>query len=543
MILCPARALSPYRFAIAGRRWPFSLHADLFLNLNFYFLLYAAVTVDAGMRQLYRGRFCWGNCIDGLFSLCLFSFLSVNSIEKIVPVGLKHFASIPLAITMVFVSTSLSAETLVEFSMDEAPLDEGVGTCVYGATEAEKPFFLGLTEEGQSTVETGPGEFGEKAEHFALTGPRGQFVSWFGIVRHILRTGWPHRGRLLIQNTYSTGLTDCHTQTVSINGGGDFFAELSALPDEVIPLVLVRVYGVVRGENEGQPVVEADYVRVWHFYQFNFMDYGVDHSNPEWRERIKLPEEETIYHIGVSRKYYEERLGPTDDERREIQEYHNRQTELDFQREPFGPLNPSEKYKPSEWEEDYFNDFSENERVTLQTKPGELPASTFELVGHVGRRVTWFGIVREVIPHGLGKRGGKLLIENKYFDGRSDEKLQTVSIRGRGNFVGEVSNLSKELEPLMLVRIYGRVLREENGVPVVKIKFLRGWHIGQYNFADYGEDHSDPRWAKQLHLKPDEPVHQDNVSAQYYIDRLGPSDEQAKKIRADFKWKEERKRE
>jgi hypothetical protein len=383
-------------------------------------------------------------------------------------VGSKHFASIPLAITMLFVSSSLRAETLVEFSMDEAPLENGVGTCVYGPTEVEKPFFLALGEEGQSTIETGPGELGDTAEHLTLADHRGQFVSWFGIVRHIYRTGWPHRGRLLIQNTYSSGLTDCHTQTVSINGGGDFEGELSDLPDDIIPLVLVRVYGVVRGETEGRPVIEADHVRVWHFFQFNFMEYGVDHSNPKWRERIKLPPDETIYHIGVSRRYYEERLGPTPEEWREIQGYHGRQTELEFERQRFS-LEPSANYKPSEWEKEYFDDFSENERVTVQTKPGELPASTFELVGHLNRRVSWFGIVREVTPDGIGKRGGKLLIENKYFKGSGDEKLQTVSIRGCGNFVAEVSNLSEELAPLLLVRIYGRVLREENGVPVVKI--------------------------------------------------------------------------
>jgi hypothetical protein len=486
------------------------------------------------------GVFAGATAIDGLFPFCLFSFLSVNLIEKIVAVGFKDFPSIPLAITLLFVSSSLCAETLVEFSMDKTPLENAVGTCEYGPADVEKPFFIRLSEEGQSTIETKPGELGEMVEHFTLAGHRGQFVSWFGIVRHIYRTGWPHRGRLLLQNTYFSGFTDCHTQTVEINGGGDFEAELSSLPDDIIPLVLVRVYGVVRGENEGRPVIEADYVRVWHFFQFNFMDYGADHSNPEWRKRIKLPEGERIYHIGVSPKYYEERLGPTFEEWREIREYHRRQTELEFEREGLGPLDPSPNYQPSEWEKDYFDDFPENERVTVQTKPGELPASTFELMGHLDRRVSWFGIVREVTPDGIGKRSGKLLIENKYFKGVGDAKLQTVSIQGRGNFVGEVSNLSEELAPMLLVRIYGRVLREENGVPVVKIIFLRGWHIGQYNFDDYGEDHGDPRWTKRLHLKSGEPVHQIKVSPEYYIDRLGPSDDQSQKIRDHFKWHNDR---
>lgn len=453
---------------------------------------------------------------------------------------LKHVPSLLVAFTMISVAIPLDGETIVEFSMDEAPLGGmAVGTCEYGPTDIEKPFFLRLGEEGQSTIETKPGELGDKGESFTLHGHQGQFVSWFGIVRHIMRIGWPHSGRLLLQNTYFAGLTDCHTQTVEINGGGDFGADVSDLPDDVIPLVLARVYGVVREGNDGHSVINADYVRVWHFFQFNFMDFGVDHSNPKWRSRIKLPPDERIYHIGVSSKYYDERLGPSAEEWREIREFHHHETELEFEREGLEPLDPSANYKPSEWEKDYFDDFPANERVTVQTKPGEVPASTFALVGHLDRRVSWFGIVREVTPNAIGKRGGTLLIENKYFKGAGDEKLQTVSARGGGNFLAEVSNFSKELTPLMLVRIYGRVLREENGVPVVKVKFLRGWHIGQYNFDDYGEDHTDPRWTKNIHLKPSKPIHQNTVSAEYYIDRLAPTPDQAQKIREHFKWLKE----
>lgn len=454
---------------------------------------------------------------------------------------LKHVVSLILVSMIVSVATPLDAESVVEFSMDEAPLAGlAVGTCEYVPTDIEKPFFLRLGEQGQSTIETKPGELGEKGKSFTLHGHQGQFVSWFGIVRHIMRIGWPHCGRLLIQNTYFGEWTDCHTQTVEINGGGDFAAEVSDLPDDVIPLVLVRVYGVVREGDEGRPVIDADYVRVWHFFQFNFMDFGVDHSNPEWRNRIKLPPDESIYHIGVSPKYYEERLGPTAEEWDEIHEFHRRETELEFEREGLEPLDPSPNYRPTDWEKDYFEDFPENERVTVQSKPEENPASTFQLKGHLGQRVSWFGIVREVTPNAIGKRGGALLIENKYFKGSGDEKLQTVSIRGGGSFVAEVSNFSKELTPLMLVRVYGRVLREENGVPVVKVKFLRGWHIGQYNFDDYGEDHTDPRWTKSIHLKPGEPIHQDAVSAEYYIDRLSPTPEQTQKVREHFRWLNER---
>jgi len=100
------------------------------------------------------GVFAGATAIDDLLLCVFFSFLFVNSIEKIVPVGLKHFASIPLAIAILFVSSSLCAETLVEFSMDKAPLEDGVGTCEYGPTEVEKSFDMRLSEDGLSTIET-----------------------------------------------------------------------------------------------------------------------------------------------------------------------------------------------------------------------------------------------------------------------------------------------------------------------------------------------------------------------------------------------------
>jgi hypothetical protein len=427
--------------------------------------------------------------------------------------------------------------TLVEFSIDEAPLSDGaVGTCEYGPTDTEKPFLLRLSEEGRSTIETRPDEWGEP-QHFTLHGHQGEFVSWFGIVRHITRIGWPHHGRLLLQNTYFSQYTDCHTQTVEINGGGDFQAELSDLPDDVIPLVLVRVYGVVRQEIDGCPVISAEYVRVWHFFQFNFMDFGLDHSNPEWRNRIKLDPGERIYHIGVSPTYYAERLGPTSEQWQEIREYHRAQTELEFQREGFDPLDSSTHYKPTESEADYVDLIPEKDRITVKSRPDEPVQSSFQLKGDLDRRVSWFGIVREVTPDGLGKRGGRLLIENKYFNGNKDEKLQTVSIHGGGDFLADVTNLSEELAPMLLVRVYGRVVREENGVPVVKVRFLRGWHIGQYNFDDYGEDHSNPRWTKNRQLRPGEVVHQTKMSADYYNRYLGVNETEANKIREIFKWR------
>lgn len=431
---------------------------------------------------------------------------------------------------------SVQGNTLVEFSMDKEPLWGAVGTCEYAPTKTEDVFFGRLSEERQSTIEIPPGQWDDKGQKFNVHGHEGEFVSWLGIVRHIARMGWPPFGRLLIQNTYFAGVTDCHTQTVEINGAGDFTAELDDFPDDLIPLVLVRVYGRVTGEIDGCPILQADYVRVWHFFQFNFMDYGVDHSNPEWRSRIKLPEDERIYHIGVSRKYYAERLGPTADQWSEINEYHRRQTEMEFEPQGREPYEPSATYQPTESEKDWMQPIPEKEWITVQSRPDEPNRSNFQLNGELQRIVSWFGIVREVTPDGIGKRGGRLLIENKYFNGTKSEKLQTVSIYGAGTFLAEVTNLSEELEPLLLVRVYGRVVRGENGLPVVKVRYLRGWHIAQYNFDDYGEDHTEPRWTKNRHLPAGEPLRQDKVSADYYVNSLGANDEEAKKIRKLYEW-------
>ena len=78
---------------------------------------------------------------------------------------------------------------------------------------------------------------------------------------------------------------------------------LQSFPRDIIPLVLVRVYGVVTGEREKRSVIKADYVRVWHWFRFNFMDFGEDHSNPEWKKRQNLPPDALIYDL-MSQDYY-----------------------------------------------------------------------------------------------------------------------------------------------------------------------------------------------------------------------------------------------
>ena len=241
-------------------------------------------------------------------------------------------------------ATSGLGATIVEFSIDKAPLGGlAVGTCEYLPTATEKPFYNRLSEADQSTFN---GSRGGKRT-FKLAGHDGKFVSWFGIVREINRE--PDSVTLLIQNTYFDGLTDCHIQTVDIYGAGDFGIKLSQVPEELIPLVLIRVYGVVTGKHENRPVVAADYLRVWHFGQFNFMDFGKDRSNPKWRKSIHLPPgDKMIYHMGVSPQYYADRLGGMHEQWEQIAAFHRGQTDLEFEPEGISPLEPSADYKPTE---------------------------------------------------------------------------------------------------------------------------------------------------------------------------------------------------
>lgn len=192
-----------------------------------------------------------------------------------------------------------------EFSSDR----EGYGgTCDYSPTELEKTWFNRLSKKDRITLQTTTDE--KYQSKFLLAGHRDQFVSWWGIVRDIKRVPNGKGATLLIQNTYDDGQTDCNRQTVQIYGAGDFEADLTELPQDIIPLVLVRVYGVVTGEREKRSVIKADYVRVWHWFRFNFMDFGEDHSNPEWKKRQNLPPDALIYDL-MSQDYYLQRLGPT----------------------------------------------------------------------------------------------------------------------------------------------------------------------------------------------------------------------------------------
>jgi hypothetical protein len=364
-----------------------------------------------------------------------------------------------------------------------------------------------------------------------LQGHRNQFVSWWGIVRDIKRNQHGRGGRLLIENKYFHRYTDCNFQTISINGGGDFDSDLMDIPEDLVPLILVRVYGIVREDSSGRPLIKAEYVRAWH--QFRFTDFGEDRGNPEWKKDAKLVPDENPYMIKDGGTYYRDHLAPTTQQLGILRPFYQKRTMIEFANIPLETWGETGLYEPTEVEKRFFDKLGRDAQSTVKSKGGEPFQSNFQLRGHVGQFVSWFGIVREV-AHEVSRCGGSLLIENKYFQMGKEDPPQTVSINGGGNFRAQLTSFTENL-PLSLVRVYGTVVREDNALPIVQAEYIRVWRWGEFDFDDYGADDADPRWKKNIKLKPNDPVHQAQLSAEYYIERLGPSADQGQAIKEFFK--------
>lgn len=197
-----------------------------------------------------------------------------------------------------------AAEPIVEVSERLPNPNPGMlGTMVYPPTEKEKPFLEKLPA-GEAKM----GGVGEK-EPYSMTGKVGKPVGWFGIVREKSYDKKRDVTRLLLEMKYFDGLTDLHIQVVSINGAGDFAAELKGKAETIPMLSLVRIYGKVGKEEKEIPEVVPEYVRVWDWGLFTFMDYGTDKSNPKWVKLRKVTGDD-VYKPYPNEKFYEDRLGP-----------------------------------------------------------------------------------------------------------------------------------------------------------------------------------------------------------------------------------------
>ncbi|MHC4862091.1 MAG: hypothetical protein ACYTDY_18580, partial [Planctomycetota bacterium] len=189
--------------------------------------------------------------------------------------------------------------TPVEHAKRVEPEKGVLGTRGYTPTPREKPFLEKL-EKGERAT-------GSMFRDFSREGKDGKYVSWFGIARQIREGVEGKRTYLVVEMKYFDGLTDTHQQIVSINGAGDFRANLVGTSLGIRLLSLVRVYGVVK-EEDSVRTVSAEYVRHFDWGTFAFMPYGKDKGNPDWRKHLTVPVDKA-YGARPTTRYYEARLG------------------------------------------------------------------------------------------------------------------------------------------------------------------------------------------------------------------------------------------
>lgn len=190
--------------------------------------------------------------------------------------------------------------TRVEFSAPLPPPANGaLGTTFYAATKSEKE----LTKEWTEKELAADSDDVDSLQQFGA-----KRVSWFGIVREVSADTEKAETELLVEMKYFDGLTDTHLQIVSIYGAGDFRVVIPGVEHKIERLSLVRIYGKVEANPGAVPKLTADYVRVWNWGLFAFMDYGKDKSNPQWIKLRKVAADD-MYSSSPNRRYYEQRLG------------------------------------------------------------------------------------------------------------------------------------------------------------------------------------------------------------------------------------------
>jgi hypothetical protein len=169
-------------------------------------------------------------------------------------------------------------------------------------------------------------------------------------------------------------------------------------------------------------------------------------------------------------------------------------------------------FQPSEMEKEFTRDWKKEELQSGSQK-------TESLRGKPGRRIAWFGIVREVKEDKPGDVT-RLLVEMKYFDGLTDLHQQIVSINGAGDFRVVVPGIGHKIKRLELVRACGAVASEKDKIPEVKAEYVRCWDWGQFAFMPYGQDKSNPEWVK-LRKRETIAVYESRPEEQYYEELLG----------------------
>jgi len=214
-----------------------------------------------------------------------------------------------LMCSLVFAGESTHQKVTIEFSKP-MPWRGVLGTMLYQPTAREKTSLKKVTEKPIDFLPhiKRPKENLIPMDKYHLKDQIGEYVGWFGIVRDISWDKEKNTSSLLLEHKYFDGLTDLHLQIVSIYGAGDFIATLPGKVDNVPMLSLVRVYGKASKGKDGLPTITSEYIRLWDWGLFSFMDYGKDRTTPKWLKLRKLSGKRA-YSSRPTKKFYEERLG------------------------------------------------------------------------------------------------------------------------------------------------------------------------------------------------------------------------------------------
>lgn len=176
-------------------------------------------------------------------------------------------------------------------------------------------------------------------------------------------------------------------------------------------------------------------------------------------------------------------------------------------------------YRPTPKEAPFYKRLSASEQATGST------TAEYSIRGKQGRYVSWSGVVRGVAAAKPG--ASTLLLEQKAFDGFTDCHIMLVSFAGSGDFRATFVPGRETIQPLSLVRIYGRVTGEINGMPEVSAEYLRVWPWMTFTFTDLGPKNSgNPEWTKLCQLcKPGERIYNPFPDRRYYTLTLGEPQE------------------
>lgn len=250
---------------------------------------------------------------------------------------MKHFRAF---VTLVFflgcgcvlAEDAAKPQVIIEVSKPLPPA-QSLGTAGYGPLEKEGEYLKKVTElplnlwpavelprPRNITDEQWKKLQEERAEEeagtiavkdYQLAKQDGKYVGWFGIVRRIDWNEKTGTTSLLLEHKYFDGLTDLHMHIVSIHGAGDFHVDIPSHVQTIPLLGLIRVYGQVTTEKKEDAEIAhitPQYIRVWDWGLFTFMDYGLDKSNPDWVKLRKVSGHD-VYSPRPTLKFYEERLG------------------------------------------------------------------------------------------------------------------------------------------------------------------------------------------------------------------------------------------